>query len=50
MLGTRHHGSFLRKLSVALAVCLGALEMLALLRSRWVQHRLIHREQRRALG
>jgi len=50
MSGPRHSGAFLRKVSVALAVCLGSLEVLALLRARWLQHRLVHREQRRALG
>ena len=50
MSGSRQSGALLRRLSVVLAVCLGSLEMLALLRARWVQHRLLHREQRRALG
>jgi hypothetical protein len=58
MFGSRPHGdlvrrfmrTFMRKLSVALAVCWGTLEVLALLRSRWVQHRVDHRAGRRALG
>jgi hypothetical protein len=50
MSGSRQTGALLRKWSVVLAVCLGSLEMLALWRARWVQHRLLHREQRRALG
>jgi hypothetical protein len=50
MSGSRQTGALLRKWSVLLALCLGSLEMLALWRARWVQHRELHREQRRALG